>query len=35
MRASDCFKKRLLKKGKPDLLKASKALEMSKHKRGR
>ncbi|RLI58954.1 MAG: HEPN domain-containing protein [Candidatus Asgardarchaeum californiense] len=35
MRASDCFKKRLLRKGKPDLLKASKALEMSDHKRKR
>ena len=35
MRASDCFKKRLLRKGKPDLLKASKALEMSEYKRER
>ena len=32
MRTSDFFKKRLLRKGKPDLLKASKALEMSEIK---
>ena len=32
MRTNDCFKKRLLRKGKPDFLKASKALEMSEIK---
>ena len=35
MRVNDCFKKRLLKKVKPDLLKVQKALEMSERKRER
>ena len=35
MRVSDCFKKRLLRRGKIDMLKAQKALEMSKRKKER
>lgn len=35
MRVSDCFKKRLLRRGKIDLLKAEKALEMSERKKER
>ena len=35
MRVNDCFKKRLLRKGKHDFLKAQKALEMSERKRER
>ena len=35
MRVNDCFKKRLLRKGKVDNLKANKALEMAKIKRER
>ena len=32
MRVNDCFKRRLLRKVKPDLLKVQKALEMSERK---
>lgn len=35
MRVNDCFKKRLLRRGKHDFLKAQKALEMSERKRER
>jgi uncharacterized protein (UPF0332 family) len=35
MRVNDCFKRRLLRKVKPDLLKVQKALEMSERKRER
>ena len=35
MRTSDCFKKRLLRKTKPDKLKMKKALEMAELKRER
>ena len=35
MRVSDCFKKRLLRSGKIDMLKAQKALEMSERKKER
>ena len=35
MRTSDCFKKRLLRKTKPDKLKMKKALEMAELKRDR
>jgi len=35
MRVNDCFKKRLLRKDKPDMLKVKKALEMAEQKRER
>jgi uncharacterized protein (UPF0332 family) len=35
MRVNDCFKKRLLRKDKPDMLKLKKALEMAEAKRER
>lgn len=35
MRADDCFKKRLLRRTKPDLLKVTKALEMAELKNER
>ncbi len=35
MRTSECFKRRLLRKTKPDKLKVMKALEMAELKRGR
>lgn len=33
MRVNDCFKKRLLRKDTPDMLKVKKALEMAEQKR--
>ena len=35
MRVNDCFKKRLLRKDKPDMLKVEKALEMAEQKKER
>ena len=35
MRADDCFKKRLLRRTKPDELKVTKALEMAEVKKER